>query len=224
MRSIAIVLTLIVSAWLPKASAIEFYPILQPNSTYVADTVLMSLASIPDESSVSVLEQNPQTITFESAVTKFNVPAQWETWGSPPNTESSTPNILYHTSISQMQMSLSLPSRTFGFELQGANPDVSSEFVVKFFDGATEIGSITRTVNGNAGALLFAGYSLTNTFNRITIDNPSGDSAGWALANIRYSTTAVPEPSTYALGVIATVVLGSIARRNRTRAKVSPEA
>lgn len=214
MRAIAIVTTMILANFPPVAEALEFHPIANPTSTYVDGTTLMSLASIPNDESLTSLPQGPQTVTFDSAMIKWTVPTNWETWGAPPFTETATPLILYHDGVSPLQVSLSQASRTFGFELQGAE-QLDSNFIVRFYAGAMEVGSVERTVSGDAGARLFAAYSTSDFFSHVVIENPGGNSGGWAIANIRYSTTAVPEPSTYVMGMIATVATASIIRRKR---------
>ncbi len=212
MRSISIVFALLLVTILPESLAIEFYPILQPNSTYANGTNLIPLGSITDLTPVNSVTLAPQTINFSATLTKLSVPTGWDTWGSPPNTETQTPNILYHNTQAPLLLTLSTPSRTFGFELQGA-VYVDSTYLVKFFDGALEVGSIQQVVNGNAGALLFGANSPTNFFTSIEITNPSQNSGGWAFANIRYATTAVPEPSTYVFGIVATIAIAAMAHR-----------
>lgn len=212
MRSFAIVFALLLAMIVPDAAAIEFFAVPQPNTAYVNGTTLIPLGSISDNTQVNSVTLASQTVSFSATMTKLSVPASWETWGSPPNTETATPNILYHETQAPLRLTLSTPSRTFGFELQGAE-QIDSTYLVKFFDGAIEVGSIQKVVNGNAGALLFAANSPTNLFSSIEITNPSQNSGGWALANIRYSTTAVPEPSTYVFGIVATLAFAALARR-----------
>lgn len=217
MRSIAIVLTILLASSMPESAAIELVPILTPNSDYVNGTTLMSLSGYGIGDTVQFLNNGSQIVEFVPTVTKSVVdPDNWETWGSPPATESSNPEILIHGTTSLLELKLSTASKTFGFELQGAAFNEAT-FLVSFFDNTNLVGSIERTVNGNAGALLFAGYAPNIAFNRIEITNPGGISDGWAIANIRYSTSSVPEPSTYVLGAIATLAFGAIARRNRSK-------
>lgn len=217
MRSIAIVLTLLLATSMPESAAIEIFPIQDPNTDYVSGTTLMSLAGIGIGDPVTSLSQGNQTVSFDATLLRSIVDADnWATWGSPPQTESPNPEILIHESTNPLQITLSQASKTFGFELQGAEFVVST-FLVNFFDDQALVGSIERNVNGDAGALLFAGYAPNIAFNRIVIENPGGNSGGWALANIRYSTAAVPEPSTYVLGAIATLAIGALARRNRSK-------
>lgn len=217
MRSIAIVLTLLVASSLPESAAIEIFPISNPNSAYVNGTTLMSLSGYGIGDTVQVLSQGSQSIEFSPTVVKSVVdPFNWETWGSPPATESTNPEILIHESITPLELKITQPVKTFGFELQGAEFNEAT-FLVTFFNNLDEIGSIERNVNGDAGALLFAGFAPNIAFNRIVIQNPGGISGGWAIANIRYAPTAVPEPSTYVLGAIATLIAGAMARRNRSK-------
>ncbi len=217
MRSIAIVLTIFLASNLPESHAIEFYPISTPDSTYVDGTTLMSLTSYSNGTPLDKLVQGSQTVSFSSILVKSNVePGNWDTWGTPPATESSNPEILIHENMSALELSLSLASKTFGFELQGAD-FTQANFLVTFYQDTNVVGTLEQTVDGNSGALLFAGYTLNQSFTRVVIENPSANSGGWAIENIRYATTAVPEPSTYLLGAIATIACGAIARRKRAK-------
>lgn len=217
MRSIAIVLTILLASSMPESAAIELFPIQDPNTAYVEGTTLMSLSGFGIGDTVHILTNGTQSIEFAPTVVKSVVdPENWPTWGEPPATESTNPEILVHESTSPLELKLALAAKTFGFELQGAEFNEAT-FLVTFYDNLEEVGSIQRIVNGNGGALLFAGYAPNIAFNRIVIQDPGGISGGWAIANIRYSTTAVPEPSTYVLGAFATLVIGAMARRNRSK-------
>jgi hypothetical protein len=78
------------------------------------------------------------------------------------------------------------------------------------------VGSITQNVSGDAGAKLFAA-STTSEFTSVTFDSGSG-SAGYAIAEVRYSTTsAVPEPGAYALMGSLGLTGAAFLRRRRAR-------
>src|SRR5262249_7349253 len=99
---------------------LTFTPIVLPAS-YTGTTTNLQ-ASIPaNGTSINTLSDGIETLTFSSQVTAGTVPLNFATWGSPPNTESSTPRVL--TSLSgagatSLGIILSHPANQFGFELE----------------------------------------------------------------------------------------------------------
>lgn len=114
--------------------------------------------------------------------------------------------------------------KTFGFEAQ---PDSSSvdAMTATFYNGATVLGSIPLNVSGNGGALLFAASSNTAFTKVVLTDSTSGGPAtctqpncdDFAIANVRFSSNAVPEPaSVLLLGTsIAAIGLRKLRRAGR---------
>jgi hypothetical protein len=75
------------------------------------------------------------------------------------------------------------------------------------------VGTITRNVHGNAGALLFAAMDGTLSSESIGITSvvqftsvQISSNVGFAIANLRYAGAAVPEPSSLAMLLGAGVV------------------
>lgn len=195
----------------------DFTPIAQPTVAYTSSTTLVDISGIPDNTSgITSVTQGAQTLSFDQGLTKASVPSGgWATWGSPPNTETNTPSVLFQTPSNTLQILLSVPSTTFGFELQG-NQFTVNEFAVQFYEGANLIGNIPIFVDGNGGARLFAGSTTDSPFTSVVINNVDGRSGGFAIANLRF--TAVPEPASVAMVAQAIVAVGFYGWRKRRQA------
>ena len=191
----------------------DFTPIAQPTLAYTSSTTLVDITGIPDGTSgINSVTQGAQTLNFDQSLTKTSVPAGWATWGSPPNTESNTPPVMFQTTANTLQILLSVPSTTFGFELQG-NTFTVNEFAVQFYEGANLIGNIPLFVDGNGGALLFAASTTDSPFTSVVINNVDGQSNGFAIAQLRF--TAVPEPASVAMVAQAIAAVGFYGWRKR---------
>lgn len=194
------------AAALPAQAA--FVSITNPDAAYLASTTKIALpGSGPDVTSIT---DGTLTVGFSDSMAQRQVPGGWGTWSSPPNSESATPAVLRNLDISSLTLALSQDVTTFGLELE-SNAFGAFDFTAQFFDGLTEIGSITRSVNGNAGARLFAGTSDI-AFDRVVIS--VAGTTGFALAQVRYDLAAqVPEPGTLALVGLAALGLFGARRR-----------
>jgi len=169
----------------------DFTPIPLPDAAYTASTSLFSFAD-PDFSAISSLTNGPITITPDSPLVALTVPTTWSSWGSPPNTESSTPRVLWTDGLTSLTLSFSEPLGIFGFEAQ-PNTSTVSPIDVTFFAGITQVGQITLDVDGNGGARLFAALS-TVPFDSVVI-NSTDD---FAIAQVRAASALVPEPASIA--------------------------
>ena len=148
---------------------------------------------------------------FDIGLVELSVPSTWSTWNSPPFTESNTPNVLWTNGVTFLQLSLPKQQQfnTAGFELQ---PDLyASETIQAAFYNQSGglIGTITRDVNGYAGALLFAlqDDSPGQSIGYILVTDEAGDD--FAIAELRAgnSPAELPEPGT--LTVLIPGLLGA---------------
>lgn len=215
MRVRSISMALMSVAMLAGVSArADFTPIAQPTLAYTSSTTLVDITGIPNGTTdITSVSQGLQTISFDQTVTKTAVGVDWQTWGTPPDTENSTPPVLFRSLTNSLTLSLSVPSTTFGFELQG-NEFIVSQFLVTFLDqGLNPVGSINMQVDGDGGALLFAASTTTSPFSRVTIENTSLDAGGFAMAQLRF--TPVPEPASVAMIAQAIAVVGFYGWRKR---------
>ena len=201
-----------------------FTVIAQPTASYISSTQLIDISSIAEgEYPISSITDGIQTVGFSSDVEKRTVGVTWTTWGSPPATESSTPSVLYSDSASQL-LTLSLPSAIFGFELEPADVTDVFSYTANFYSGTSLVGSITQSVDGNAGAILFAA-SDNSPFTSVNISG--GDTTGFAMAQFRYAVQQpqqqVPGPLPI-LGVVAAFVYSRKLRRRIKESKALPVA
>jgi hypothetical protein len=200
----------------------DFNPIALPDAAYTSSTTLIDISGLPNSPlppalpPITSVTNGIQTVSFDQNVYKNAVGADWATWGSPPFTETGTPPILFQIASNTLQMFLSVPSTTFGFELQGAIENVTSAFNVEFFVGNTPVGNVTLSVNGFAGARLFAGRTTDSPFTSVTITNTDRTAGGFAIANLRY--TPVPEPASVAMIAQAIAAVGFYGWRKRRQA------
>ncbi len=212
----ATTLSLLVLGTIGSAARADFTQVVQPNAAYTSSTNLIGLGYIPEgTTSITSVTDGTQTVSFDVGMTKSTVGVDWATWNTPPAVESNTPDVLFQTPSNILTMSLSVPSTTFGFELQGEEP-VESQFYVAFMQGINLVGFVDLAVNGIGGALLFAGSTTTSPFTSVIITNTSLNANGFAIANLRY--TAVPEPASIAMAAQAIAAIGYYGWRKRRSA------
>jgi hypothetical protein len=145
----------------------------------------------------------------------------WATWNSPPAVESSTPKVLaVTTGLTSFTITLGTPFTVFGFELEPNNGTQS--ITATYYNSATVLGTITRSVVGTSGALLFAASSST-PITSVVLTVPAGAS-GFAMAQIRHgslvvsSALATPALGMPAMGGLAMALLAAgvlLARRRQ---------
>jgi hypothetical protein len=156
------------------------------------------------------------TVAFSTALAPRTVGLNWATWGTPPDTEQSAPRVWFTLGGTDVTFTFSPVSpsdvvTTWGFEAQ-PNPFAVLDITVEFFKGEQLVGSITRAVDGNAGARLFAATAAPGTwFTHVRIFSESD----FAVAQLRYGLGIVPEPATWALMIAGFGMVGFAARRRR---------
>ena len=191
-----------------------FSTFTSPDSLYLSSTTLIDISGIPEFTSLTSVTDGTQTVSFSGTVQKRQVGSSWLTWGSPPATESSTPPVLFYTGDS-LTLSLSSPSSIFGFELE---PNIFSQFsyTASYYSGASLLGSINRSPDGSAGALLYA--ASTRDITRVEISATGTSSQGFAIAQLRYGagTTSVPGP----LPILGVAAAFGFSRKLRKRIKL----
>ncbi len=179
---------------------------------------MIDLSSIPDFDPVTSVSLGSQTISFDQELSKRTVPSSWSSWSSPPNSESSTPEVLFNLT-SLLEIQLSEPSNTFGLELEPNLFDVYP-FKAEFYNGASLVGSILQSVEGNAGARLFAA-TTDSSFTRVLLENTNDQSDGFAIGQIRFgNTNPVPGP----LPLLGAAAAFRSSRRLRRRVKPGTQA
>jgi len=161
------------------AIAVTATPIDNPDLAYQATTTKNDISGLTFGDSYDSISDNRLTVDFSVPLIKAGpVPDGWATWSSPPFSESPNPDMLYSES-NMVEMTLSRPVRVFGFELE-PSPFDEIEFTADFFRGNQLVESITRTVNGNSGARLFA--RIGESIDRVIVTGGSD----FAIAQVRY--------------------------------------
>ena len=176
--------------------------ILFPDFGYVNGTNLVTFAD-PDEALLHSISAGVLTIGFSSQMRASTVGDNWVSWGSPPNTESSKPRVLWSglddnfNPVTTVTFSLSRPVSIFGFEAEPGPTDTHRLTATFFMAGQLEQ-TVSRDVSGNAGALLFAAAASPGTFfGSVTFTSD----ADWAAGQFRDAPLrqTVPEPRTWQL-------------------------
>lgn len=153
-------------------------PIPNPGQLYIDATTKIDISGIPFASIVDSLSGDDITLTFSTPMTKLGpVPLGWATWSSPPFSESPNPDVFF-TDDPALRIDLSRPVRIFGFELEPSS-FATFTYTVDFFRGDDLIDGVSRMVDGNAGARLFA--RIGEPIDRVVINAPDS----YAIAQIR---------------------------------------
>jgi hypothetical protein len=188
---------------LPAAGAV-FTVIPSPDAAYLGSTTYLDLSHLADFATVTSVTDGALTLNFSTTMSKYTVPDTWNTWSSVPNSQRSPSGqlpVLYSLGETSIIMNLSRAVSVFGFE---AEPDRYDWYTMtaRFFDPSyTLLGSITLSVNGNAGARLFAASS--SQISRVEFSCQGCDFAVGAFRYTADTTTAppgtdvpIPEPDT----------------------------
>jgi hypothetical protein len=164
----------------------RFKAVDQPKGKYVSKSCDIDLSSIPDFTTLSSVTGCGTTVTLSSVWSKQSVPnGGWASWGSPPDTESATPNVLWSSGQSVATVDFGKTVKWGGFEVEPDQFAVETT-TVDFYAGANGTGklrgSVTRDPNGQSGALLFGGHAKKG-FKSAVITNSVGDD--FSIAQIR---------------------------------------
>lgn len=197
----SILATLLLGA-APSVAAVTFYG--QPTAEYVGATTNFALG-MANGTTFTSLTSGSVTMSSSGTLTKGTVPASWNNWGAPPNTESATPAIADSGSgVNSITLTFSQGLAIFGMEVQQASFSTLS-LQADFYSGAIFLAGVTRTVtvpgapNGASGdgAKLFAVGSTDMPITRVVMTAPSAAN-GFAMAQFRYAefVEPVPEPGT----------------------------
>ena len=183
------------------AYAATLVPISQPNLAYTSETTLLPISE-PEGSIITSESNGSFTISFQfggmSTLMDVNqVPTSWATWGSPPNTEGPTPKVVRPDDTTQTDIVFQFSSALtiFGMELEPDDtaPGNMHLITATYFNGNMPVGTIARSVSGNAGALLFAGSG--GPFDSVEVVSD----IDFAAAQFRYTTTAPELPTSVLL-------------------------
>lgn len=190
-----------------KAAAGEFVPLAtpidNPDAAYLAATTKIDIDGLPEGSSNDSITDGILTVEFSEPLIKTGpVPDGWATWSSPPFSEDPNPFVLI-ASTNVLEMVLSQPVAIFGFEME-PSPFAPAEFTVEFFNGNTLVESITRVVDGDAGARLFARED--GAIDRVVITSETD----FAIAQVRYQLVGGDQTFAIVLALLLLVILALI--------------
>ena len=197
-----------------KASLIQISTLteaLPTGGTYETATTEIGITG-SDLTVLNSLSDSSLTVLFSNPMIKESVPATYATWGSPPETETSTPNILNtfgNPDEDSRILTFSSPLSVFGLEAETGD-FANWTFTMTFYAGAVDLGSITRAITGGGGARILAGYSTLPFTSVMISDNAPGTvDNSFATADYRYElAAAIPEPGTLRLLIGAIGLLG----------------
>ncbi|MER3473606.1 MAG: hypothetical protein C4335_06135 [Armatimonadota bacterium] len=201
MRKLLSLCAVMLVVWALPASA--FTPISSPDAAYLAATTYIDPSAIPDLTNVSSITDGVLTVSFSTAMNKRTAPGgDWATWSVAPDSQrgpGDTLPVFYSEEALTVTFTLSQPVSIFGFEAE-PDPFGVHAMTAQFYDAAGNLlGTISRNVDGNAGARLFAAQSSTPIISSVVFSS----NVDWAAGAFRYALPTggpvIPEPTTMAL-------------------------
>ncbi len=145
-------------------------------------TVFSSTTTCADDAGIEATFSSPLSVRLAGVVG-----GGWLTWSSPPFSEFPFPIVGFTSGASSLTIDLTNPVSVFGEEIE---PNVFAVFsiTVGYHSGpggtGTLLASTTQSVNGFAGARLFAAVCTTPAIRSVTITAPSG-ALGFAIGQLR---------------------------------------
>ncbi len=196
--------------WLAPAIDCSATILSTPSPSYLANTVPISFGD-PDEALIDSISGGGLTIQFSSLMRASTVGDNWASWGSPPDTESATPRVLWSGldddffPVTAITLLLSSAVSVFGFEAE-PGPTEFHTLTASFFSKGVLQESISQSVNGNAGARLFAARAHPGELlDSVTITSDTD----WAAGQFRFA-TAISTPSSFNTVLIGLAALIAI--------------
>jgi hypothetical protein len=206
-------LSLFLLAAVPSVNA-GIVQISLPDASYLASTTKFAFGTNYGDP-LDSLNSGSLTLSFSQTQTTYYYPGGWSTWSSTPEAEGINFEIAYNNTET-LTLTLSNPVSILGFEIESNSFGVY-DATVTYFNGANQIGSITRSVDGDGGARLMAAQADGGDFiTSVQISYPG--SGGFGAAQFRFAggAAAVPEPGSAAVnGVIGSALIASMTRRKR---------
>ena len=153
------------------------------DADYPPGTCVLDLSGLADFTLVTSLTGCGQTITVSPTAEKRSVPKSWLTWGSSPYTESAYPNVLSTAGATSLKLKFSSAVKVAGLEAEPNSGEVHAMTAV-FKKGGTTVGTITRAINGAAGARILG--AKAKKINSMIISSD----VDFAVAKIRVGPTS----------------------------------
>lgn len=164
----------------PGPGAGDYLPGTQKCS--IGITLFSQTLTCADDGGVEAVFSSPLTV-FQAGV----VGGGWATWSAPPFSETPIPIVGFNGGASTLRIDLSGPAGVFGEEIE---PNAFAVFpiTVNYYSGPGATGALlastTQSVNGLAGARLFAAVCNQSVLQSVTITAPAG-AGGFAISQLR---------------------------------------
>ncbi|MDI1324054.1 MAG: hypothetical protein PSV36_14980, partial [Algoriphagus sp.] len=131
----------------------SFTPIEDVSGDYTTETTLLDMSGIPCFTDLTSVTDGFLTLDFDKTMNKRQpdngaFTCGWNgTFGNFPEVEGPNPHILYSNGQNTVSISLSVPVKTFGFEIKANLFGGPFEYRVDFYSEGNLIGSINEFLN-----------------------------------------------------------------------------